>query len=537
MAVVETIRIDGDSQQFEAAVNDLNNSVRDLNKNIKNFGNTADKSFDKAEKAVEGVKQEVKETGKSLKDLVQNLGGLAILTSVADKAKETFTANQRVADVLNQAMFSLQIGISGVIEAFATGNLGSIPSLLANANREAAELVLLQKEAQRAEVKRVELQFTYQKLAEEQRQIRDEERNALDDRIIANENLNAVLVEQLDRERETVQIKIAQAKAEYQRLPNIENEIALRQANVELLDIEERIIGQRSEYLSNNLALERERRDLEQQILDLQAQQIESGNRFNAETLETFVDVYDTRVMNEKSLLDLEFERYDKARMIRDNFLVDQIRAAQEAGQTENAMYQDLLNQRTELDIEYQERYKDYVQQRQELNRQSVTDAVGSSIQALETISKFVEVSQDADEASKERAFKIQKQLSTAQAVVQGIEAVQNAYSTAQKSPLTALAPNYPYIAAGLAAAFTAAQVASIQRSTFSSGSQSITTPSTTAPSQPAQFNIVGQSGTNQLVEGLAGQFDKPIRAYVVSGEVISGSELDRRRLRTATFP
>ena len=97
MAVVETIRIDGDSQQFEAAVNELNNSVKDLNKQIGKVGNTADKSFDKAEKAVEGVKQEVKETGKSLKDLVQNLGGLAILSSVADKAKETFTANQRVA--------------------------------------------------------------------------------------------------------------------------------------------------------------------------------------------------------------------------------------------------------------------------------------------------------------------------------------------------------------------------------------------------------------------------------------------------------
>jgi len=537
MAVVETIRIDGDSQQFEAAVNELNNSVKDLNKQIGKVGNTADKSFDKAEKAVEGVKQEVKETGKSLKDLVQNLGGLAILSSVADKAKETFTANQRVADVLNQAMFALQIGISGVVEAFATGNLGSIPSLLANANSQAAKLVELQKESQRSEVERLEIQFKYQKSAEEVRQVRDDERKSLKDRIEYNELLDTILSEQLMLEKDTANVRLAAAQAEYERLPNIENEIAVRQARVELLDIEERIIGQQSEYLSNNLSLERERRDLEQQILDLQAQQIESGNIFNAETLETVVYVYDTRVKNEKSLLDLEFERYRKARMIRDNFLVDQIRAAQVAGQTENAMYQDLLNQRTELDIEYQERYRDYVQQRQELNRQSVTDAVGSSIQALETISKFVEVSQDADEASKERAFKIQKQLSTAQAVVQGIEAVQNAYSTAQKSPLTALAPNYPYIAAGLAAAFTAAQVASIQRSTFSSGSSSITTPNTSAPSQPAQFNIVGQSGTNQLVEGLAGQFDKPIRAYVVSGEVISGAELDRRRLRTATFP
>ena len=504
MAVVETIRIDGDSQQFEAAVNELNNSVKDLNKQIGKVGNTADKSFDKAEKAVEGVKEEVRETGKSLKDLVQNLGGLAILTSVADKAKETFTANQRVADVLNQAMFALQIGISGVVEAFATGNLGSIPSLLANANSQAAKLVLLQKESQRSEVERLEIQFRYQKSAEEVRQVRDDERKSLEDRIEYNELLDTILSEQLMLEKDTANVRLAAAQAEYERLPNIENEIAVRQARVELLDIEERIIGQQSEYLSNNLSLERERRDLEQQILELQAQQVEAGNRFNAEIIQGQVEAYDTRVINEKSLLDLEFQRYEKALFMRDAFLEEQIRSAQEAGETENAMYQDLLNRRTELDIEYQERYRDYVQQRQELNRQSVTDAVSTSIQALETISTFVAASENADEATKERAFELQKKLSTAQAVIQGIEAVQNAYATAQKSPLTALAPAYPIIAAGAAAAFAAAQVASIQRSSFNSTSSDIQTPTTSAPSQPAQFNIVGQSGTNQLVEGLS---------------------------------
>ena len=118
-----------------------------------------------------------------------------------------------------------------------------------------------------------------------------------------------------------------------------------------------------------------------------------------------------------------------------------------------------------------------------------------------------------------------------------GILAVQNAYKTAQGSPYTLLNPAYPFIQAGLAGAFAAAQVASIAKTQFDSQDASSLTTSTSSPSQPAQFNIVGQSGTNQLVEGLAGQFDKPIRAYVVSGEVISGSELDRRRLRTATFP
>jgi hypothetical protein len=63
---------------------------------------------------------------------------------------------------------------------------------------------------------------------------------------------------------------------------------------------------------------------------------------------------------------------------------------------------------------------------------------------------------------------------------------------------------------------------------------QASSTPS--VPSQPAQFNLVSRSGNNILVESLAAQFEKPMKAYVVSGEVISGTELDRRRIRTATF-
>lgn len=56
-----------------------------------------------------------------------------------------------------------------------------------------------------------------------------------------------------------VEVKVAAANAEYERLKNIENLVALEQANVELIDIEERIIGQRSEALMNQRSLERER--------------------------------------------------------------------------------------------------------------------------------------------------------------------------------------------------------------------------------------------------------------------------------------
>ena len=52
----------------------------------------------------------------------------------------------------------------------------------------------------------------------------------------------------------------------------------------------------------------------------------------------------------------------------------------------------------------------------------------------------------------------------------------------------------------------------------------------------PPQFNIVRQSGTNQLAQTIAGQQNKPIEAFVVSSAVTTSQALDRNRVRTATF-
>jgi hypothetical protein len=53
------------------------------------------------------------------------------------------------------------------------------------------------------------------------------------------------------------------------------------------------------------------------------------------------------------------------------------------------------------------------------------------------------------------------------------------------------------------------------------------------APNMSApQFNVVGQSGLNQL----ASLNQQPIQAYVVSGQVTSQQALDRNRLANATL-
>lgn len=52
----------------------------------------------------------------------------------------------------------------------------------------------------------------------------------------------------------------------------------------------------------------------------------------------------------------------------------------------------------------------------------------------------------------------------------------------------------------------------------------------------PPQFNIVGQSSTNQLSATIAGQQNRPIQTYVVGNQVSTQQSLDRNAVATSTF-
>jgi hypothetical protein len=79
-------------------------------------------------------------------------------------------------------------------------------------------------------------------------------------------------------------------------------------------------------------------------------------------------------------------------------------------------------------------------------------------------------------------------------------------------------------------------KVKSTQIPTSPSAAPTATISAPTAASQPPQFNIVGQSGVNQLAQSIGGQFDRPLRAYVVSQDISTAQQLQRQRVRTATF-
>jgi len=126
------------------------------------------------------------------------------------------------------------------------------------------------------------------------------------------------------------------------------------------------------------------------------------------------------------------------------------------------------------------------------------------------------------------------KGAAVAQATISGIEGVQNAYTTAQKSPLTALFPGYPIVQAGLAAAFSAVQI------------QKILSTSTSGGGAGAGGGSVGGGGATAATPApqmMSGAFDlsgglepEPTRAYVVTDEMTNSQNQLANIRRRATI-
>jgi hypothetical protein len=158
-----------------------------------------------------------------------------------------------------------------------------------------------------------------------------------------------------------------------------------------------------------------------------------------------------------------------------------------------------------------------------------------STAQSFSALGDLYSALNSDNEQNAEQAFRVNKALQLASAVASTAAAV-----TAQLAVPQDALTGANFVKAGIALTTGLAQVATIQNTQFQpsggGGSSYGGQTSIQAPPQPAQFNLVSRSGNNILVESLAAQFEKPMKAYVVSGEVISGTELDRRRIRTATF-
>ena len=231
--------------------------------------------------------------------------------------------------------------------------------------------------------------------------------------------------------------------------------------------------------------------------------------------------------------LTLEKDEYDK-------LVLTQKYEAEYLAAEGNAELQKELKAKLEKDLaDIDEKIK----QKEIDNTKAVQDAKVQMVQdSLSLISGITELFAGSSEKQAKKAFEIQKAVSLAQAIISGIEGTQNAYTTAQKSPITTLFPGYPIVQAGLAGAFSAIKIAQISKQQFKGSSSAAAAGGAGGGAAggsggPApQFNIVGQSSTNQLAGTIAGAQQQPVQAFVVGNDVTTQQALDRNKITNSTF-
>jgi hypothetical protein len=391
--------------------------------------------------------------------------------------------------------------VAGTVAAVATNVVKTIQTIdIKSATDQAARLVELQKQAALADVARQKIQLEFQNTQEQLRQLRDDEQNSLEARQKANQDLLASLEKQAELERVQLNIKVAAAQAEFEINKTNENLVALKQAQLELTDLDERLQGQRSEALSNQNSLLREQLDITRSVAETDQEIFEIQQNAQLELLDDAV----ARAEKEIEIAQNVFDR-KKA-------LLEQEVAATKAGTAAKAEAEN------QLKIFEAENAANRLQLERNLQEAKLETIKG----ALQGIAQLV---------GQNTLFG--KAIALAQVT---IDTYTGATKALAQGGIFGYVGAAGIIASGLANArqITATQVPT--ESSFGGGGSPNITNTLTQPAQPAQFNIVGQSNLNQLAQSIGSQFNQPVRAYVVGQDVTTAQQLERQRVRTATF-
>ena len=193
---------------------------------------------------------------------------------------------------------------------------------------------------------------------------------------------------------------------------------------------------------------------------------------------------------------------------------------------------QDLIDDNSQKELDAAQKIKDQKAkdeaEEKKMKAESQKIAIEQDKQSLDSIKTL------AGEGSA-----IGKAVAVAQVTMGGIEGVQNAYKTAQASPITLLNPAYPVIQAALAGVMAASQLAAIMavpKPSASGGGGGGGNPAGAIPPAPPAFNVVGAAPENQLAVALGQNESKPVKAFVVSNDVSTAQALDRNIEQQATI-
>ena len=445
-----------------------------------------------------------------------------------------FTGDTEETDELKKRFVKAAIGIKQGMDLIS-GSFVEIGKVALDAGESVIEYaketykaaeanVELAKQADIATVKQQGLIEKYDRQAELLRQIRDNELKSIDERIQANNELKEVLDEQEKAMLALVNLQIKQAQTQYNLNKNIENEKALIEAKNEKLAVLAQIEGFRSEQDVNANALIKEKIELEQTVID----------GINERTLLEKQAIADLEI-DEIKKLQIQRDALEQEKLIENERLENKRNLYAQGTQAWVDANEELLNFQADAAIREKQINADLNKAILENDRKLQDQKLTLANDALGAINALVQAFAKEDEESAKRAFNINKAIGIAQAIVSTAQGVINAYA----NPVD-VASGVAFAKSAIIAATGAAQIAVISKTKFESPNiPSTETPSaptggTGAEAQPPAFNVVGQSGFNQIAGALGQQ--PPVQAFVVSQDVTTAQQLNNAIIETATF-
>jgi hypothetical protein len=401
-----------------------------------------------------GAAESAKEAGKELIDSV---------TGVDDTFDKVANTTEKVVKVLKDVAVSAFEGAKAEVE--------------------------LGKAAQIAAAEQEKLRLVNLKAAEEQRQIRDDVSKDIDVRIEANRKLGKIIEEGIKQELLLAQ---QQADAAAAALANNSDKVELIaediRAQARLLEIEERLGGQRSEQLVNETSLLREKLDLQ-----------------NATAIASSEEILRT-LEGQKLIEDGILDRLDLERQVAE----EQKRIAQEQFDNTAAIFKEgtiefenALKERNAAEENFNNINVSLKKQEEEAKLAIVADGLGAIAGLLGEQSVAG------------------KAVAVATSIINTYQGMTKALGQTGIFGVVAAAG---VLASGMASVkkIIATKIPNAPDNVGSGGLANTVTETAQAPA----FNVVGASPINQIAQTLNNQ--QPVKAFVVSGDVTTAQQLDR---------
>jgi hypothetical protein len=385
---------------------------------------------------------------------------------------------------------------------------------------------------------------------EKLRQTRDEERNSIDDRIKANNQLRDNLKEQETLMLANAQIALDAANAQLAKdKDNIEFKKAQIEAENELAAVKATIAGFESEFKANDLALDKEKIELTNSKLESEANLSIEKKRLNAEQIES--DVLRLERMKE---IDVEEQELQMARLQR---ILDEANEGTQAKVDAQIALDEFMAESDRTNLERQteitEAEKALEEQKRAEKEKTFNDLVAIA-GAESKLGKAILIAKQAlalkEMIMEAKATLFSAKQSVVKATVKGAEAgADSAAGLAKTSSALPFPANIPLIigyvaqAIGIIGAVKSAigQTKSAAASVGASGGSGteVSAPVAavgSAAAAPPDLTSVSGTGENQLANVIASQNQQPIQTFVVASEVTTAQSLERNIVDGATL-